>query len=132
MAIQGNLNGKKVGDHFLSPGWTDYDTSCFYNTYDVTKEIEKGDNALGVMLGNGFYIIPNSGYRKLITAFGNPKMILKLKLIYQHKSSVNIKNTAEKLEHLSAFLVARRRAAARCGYLFALEGRVVIMPQTID
>ena len=84
------LNGQKVGTDFLTPGWTDYDSCSFYNTYDITNEVMSGKNALGIMLGNGFYIVPNSGYRKLITAYGNPKMILKLQLIYQDGSSETV------------------------------------------
>ncbi len=77
------INGLKVGDHFLSPGWTHYDSFCLYNVFDVTSLLQKGANAAGMMLGNGFYIIPNNRYRKLITAYGNPKMILKLQLVYR-------------------------------------------------
>jgi len=76
------LNGRKVGDRFLAPGWTYYDTLCFYNVYDVSKQLRTGGNVLGMMLGNGFYNIPNKPYRKLLTAFGNPAMILKLEVVY--------------------------------------------------
>lgn len=76
------LNGKKVGNSFLSPGWTHYDAFCFYNTFDVTDMLSKGDNTIGTMLGNGFFIVPNSRYRKVMTAYGNPMMIAKLRLEY--------------------------------------------------
>jgi alpha-L-rhamnosidase len=49
------LNGKKVGDHELDPGFTRYDRRVLYVTYDVTKQMRKGKNALGAMLGNGWY-----------------------------------------------------------------------------
>lgn len=74
------INGTKIGDHFIAPGWTNYNKYTLYNTFDVTKQLVKGDNAVGVMLGNGFYNIPNDRYRKLITAFGNPTTIVKLLL----------------------------------------------------
>ncbi len=77
-----NLNGNKVGDHFMAPGWTDYDSLCFYNVFDITKKLRIGRNTFGMWLGNGFYNIPNTLYRKLIIAYGNPKMILKLELVY--------------------------------------------------
>lgn len=77
-----HLNGRKVSDHFLSPGWTQYEKNCLYNTYDVTDLVSEDGNCLGVMLGNGFYAVPNSRYRKLITCYGRPKMILLLKLTY--------------------------------------------------
>ena len=81
-----HLNGKKVGDQFLSPGWTDYDKVILYNTYDCTDQLKAGKNAVGVMLGNGFFIVPNERYRKTMTAYGNPMMILKMKLIYEDGS----------------------------------------------
>ncbi len=81
-----DLNGEKVGDHFMAPGWTHYDSLCFYNVYDVTADLKPGRNAFGIWLGNGFYIIPNTLYRKLITAYGNPKMILKMDLSYKDGS----------------------------------------------
>ncbi|MFA9390247.1 MAG: family 78 glycoside hydrolase catalytic domain [Prolixibacteraceae bacterium] len=77
-----HLNGQKVGNSILAPGWTDYDDYAFYNTYDITKELQPGTNAFGVMLGNGFFNIPNSRYRKLMTAYGNPQLILKLQMVY--------------------------------------------------
>lgn len=85
-----NLNGKKVGDRFLSPGWTHYDTLCFYNVYDITRKLRTGRNVFGMWLGNGFFNIPNKGYRKLITAYANPAMILKLELTYHDGSRMEI------------------------------------------
>ena len=35
------LNGYKVGNGFLTPGWTNYDRTVFYNTYDVTRVARK-------------------------------------------------------------------------------------------
>jgi alpha-L-rhamnosidase len=49
------LNGQKVGDHELDPGFTRYDRRVLYVTYDVTKQMRRGTNALGAMLGNGWY-----------------------------------------------------------------------------
>ena len=49
------LNGRKVGDHVLDPPITAYDKRALYVTFDVTKRLVPGDNAVGVMLGNGIY-----------------------------------------------------------------------------
>jgi len=49
------LNGQKVGDHVLDPGWTAHRKQALYVTYDVTSLIRPGANALGVILGNGWY-----------------------------------------------------------------------------
>ena len=49
------INGKKVGNDVLNPSFTNYDKTVLYNVYDVTNHIKAGDNAAGVMLGNGWY-----------------------------------------------------------------------------
>lgn len=50
-----HLNGKKVGNHELDPGFTAYDKRVLYAVYDVTDRLRQGANAFGVMLGNGWY-----------------------------------------------------------------------------
>ena len=79
-----SINGTKIGDHFLDPGWTKYDKQALYVPFDVTKSLRTGENAVGVMLGNGFYFIPSVSrrYRKLKVAFGYPKMISRLVIEY--------------------------------------------------
>lgn len=49
------LNGEKVGDYVLDPGWTDYSKRVLYSTYDVTALLREGQNVIAVMLGNGWY-----------------------------------------------------------------------------
>ena len=49
------LNGQRVGDAVLTPGWTSYHHRIQYQTYDVTALVHGGDNALGAMLGDGWY-----------------------------------------------------------------------------
>jgi len=50
------LNGNKVGDHVLAPEWTDYNKRVQYQTYDVTQNLENGDNVLFATLGDGWYL----------------------------------------------------------------------------
>ena len=52
------LNGDKVGDQILAPGWTDYREHVKYQTYDVTTQVVKGENALGALLAPGWYETP--------------------------------------------------------------------------
>jgi alpha-L-rhamnosidase len=80
------INGSKIGDRFLSPGWTDYMKTCQYNTFDVTDKVVTGSNALGTIVGNGFYNINRERYRKLVIAYGAPKMILKLEVEFSDGS----------------------------------------------
>jgi len=49
------LNGARVGDHLLAPEWTNYHKRVLYQTYDVTAQVRHGRNAMGVILGNGWY-----------------------------------------------------------------------------
>jgi alpha-L-rhamnosidase len=49
------LNGKRVGDQVLAPGWTDYRERVYYQTYDVTKLVSEGQNAIGALLAPGWY-----------------------------------------------------------------------------
>src|SRR6185437_6644417 len=74
------VNGEKTGDHFLDPGWVDYAKKVLYVALDITSRLHQGSNALGVMLGNGFYYIPRERYHKLLTAYGYPKMIARILL----------------------------------------------------
>ncbi len=49
------INGKQVGDQVFTPGWTKYQERLQYQVYDVTSHLKKGENALGAMLGDGWY-----------------------------------------------------------------------------
>jgi len=49
------INGKRVGDGLLTPGWTDYRKRLQYQTYDVTEMLNNGANAIGAVLGAGWY-----------------------------------------------------------------------------
>jgi alpha-L-rhamnosidase len=53
------LNGRKVGDHLLDPGYTRYDKRVLYVTHDVTDLLKAGRNTVGAMLGNGWYNVQN-------------------------------------------------------------------------
>jgi hypothetical protein len=50
-----SLNGRKVGDQELAPGWTDYRTGIQHQTYDVTAQVRRGANAFGIALAPGWY-----------------------------------------------------------------------------
>ena len=52
---EAQLNGRVVGDHVMDPGWTSYRHHLRYQTFDVTDLLQKGRNALGVMLGDGWF-----------------------------------------------------------------------------
>jgi alpha-L-rhamnosidase len=85
-----SINGSKIADHFLDPGWTNYSKQALYVTFDITDKLKQGKNAIGVMLGNGFYYIPGQRYRKMTGAYGMPKMILRTLVEYADGTSESI------------------------------------------
>ena len=50
-----HVNGKRVGNHMLDPLYTRFDRRNLYVTHDVTELLQQGNNAVGVVLGNGWY-----------------------------------------------------------------------------
>ncbi|MBX3120021.1 MAG: family 78 glycoside hydrolase catalytic domain [Fimbriimonadaceae bacterium] len=53
--FEGWINGKKIGNDLLAPGWTEYDKRVYYHTYDVLNLVHAGSNAIGAILGDGWY-----------------------------------------------------------------------------
>lgn len=88
------LNGFKVEDRVLEPGWTHYDKTCLYSVYDVTNYLTCTSNAIGVILGNGFYNVTGGRYVKFKDSFGEPKFISQLEIKYEDDTkSVICSNT---------------------------------------
>jgi alpha-L-rhamnosidase len=52
------INGERVGDQLLTPGWTDYAQRVQYQTYEVTALLRAGKNAFDAILGGGWYTTP--------------------------------------------------------------------------
>ena len=78
-----SLNGKKVGNSEFAPLWSDYDKTVYYNTYDVTEQLRRGENVVGILLGNGFYNVQGGRYRKLQISFGPPTLLFELVINYE-------------------------------------------------
>ena len=71
------LNGKRVGDHLLAPEWTNYNKRVQYQTYDVTRIIHTGSNAIGALLGNGWYSGGWQKWKEKLTAiYGSEPLFL--------------------------------------------------------
>ena len=85
------INGQKVGDHRLDPGWTQYAKTVYYAAYDVTDQLQSGQNTLGIMLGNGWYnplpmqLFSRWNLREILT-IGQPKVIAQLEVEYSDGS----------------------------------------------
>ncbi len=80
-----SVNGAKVGDQLLSPGWTDYRKTILYDTFDITGLLRAGaPNALGIVLGNGMYHVPRieGRYTKFVGSQGPRRAMARLRLDY--------------------------------------------------
>src|SRR5262249_14122362 len=77
------LNGRRVGDALLAPGWTDYHQRIQYQTYDVTALLQPGANALGAILGPGWHsgYVGYKGQRAIYGA--EMQLLLQLHLDYE-------------------------------------------------
>ncbi len=77
-----HINGKRVGEVYFTPGWTDYPTRVYYQTYDVTEMISIGDNAIGAILADGWY----AGYvgfgQKRENYGSRPRLLVQLEIEY--------------------------------------------------
>ena len=87
---EASLNGRRVGDAVLEPGWTNYRKTCLYSAYDVTTMLADKDNTLGVMLGNGMYNVPGGRYVKFTGSFGPPKLIAQLHVEYADGATYDV------------------------------------------
>ena len=87
-----SLNGVKVGDAEFAPFWSDYDKTVYYNTFDITSLLKKGENVAGVILGNGFYNQQGGAgrYSKLKVSFGAPTLFIKISVRYSDGTSQEI------------------------------------------
>ena len=71
-----HLNGEKVGDHVLDPGFTDYGKRVLYATYNLRPFMRTGANVLGIILGNGWH--------------GAPKLLLQAEFEYEDGTSLRV------------------------------------------
>ena len=97
------INGKNIVDAVLKPTVSDYRKSCYYSTYDLSQELKKGSNALGVVVGGGRYVsmrinpldkvrIPN------VLHFGLPSLLFQLEIEYAGgKKEIIVSDTSWKV-----------------------------------
>jgi len=80
------LNGQKVGDEVLSPALSEYEKRAFYRTYDATDLLKHGDNAVGVILGNGRFF----SVRTSLRSYGFPKLLFQLNIEYTDGTTAQV------------------------------------------
>ena len=90
------IDGQRIGQNFLDPGWTMYDKELLYNTFDVTDNFNENEDedenenedenekakTIRVMLGGGMYDVPLQGYHKFAGSCGAPKLLFALHIEY--------------------------------------------------
>jgi alpha-L-rhamnosidase len=83
-----SLNGERIGDHRLDPAYTRFDRRNLYVTYDVTKYLQQGQNAIGVLLGNGWYNHQSTAvwYFDKAPWRARPKFCMDLRITYEDGS----------------------------------------------
>lgn len=88
------INGNKVGDQRLDPSYTRFDRRTLYLTYDVTALLHNGENALGVILGNGWYNHQSTAvwYFDEAPWRARPKFCSDLRILYDDGTSEVIKS----------------------------------------
>ncbi len=81
-----SLNGAKVSDQLFTPGWTSYHNRLQYHVYDVTGQVQQGRNAIGAILGDGWYR-GNMAFQGNRNLYGNKvALLLQLKVTYEDGS----------------------------------------------
>jgi alpha-L-rhamnosidase len=88
------VNGVKAGDHVLAPAWTNYRQTVLYEALDVTPMLRPGANAIGVLVGNGFYNVAGGRYSKYTGSFGHPRLLFQLHLEFEDGGAAEVASDA--------------------------------------
>ena len=81
---EAHIDGEKIGSSELTPGWSDYRKTIYYDAYDLTQTLKPGTHALGIELGNGMYRVRKTKgrYTKFAGVYGPPQCIAQLHIEY--------------------------------------------------
>ncbi len=77
-AYELHLNGQKVGNDVLTPGWTDFAKRVYYQAYDVTALLQPGANCIGAILGDGWYASDLGYLGRRLNYGGTPRLLAQL------------------------------------------------------
>lgn len=90
------INGNQLTETLLNPGWTQYDKTCLYDTYDITSLLNSGQNAVGLLLSNGMYRVKKGGrYAKFENSFGRLQAIATFQFEYSDGSTTKVATDGE-------------------------------------
>ncbi len=91
---EAQINGKRVGDAYLTPGWTSYNKRLQYQAYDVTDLLKQGENAIAVTLGDGWYR-GNFSFDHKRNIFGKDiALLFQLELMYTDGTTATVVSDA--------------------------------------
>ena len=82
---EASVNGRRVGDHYLAPGWTDYNKRIQHQTYDITTLVRPGINVVGAALADGWFR-GKVGLNWTAVYGTDPAFIAKVKIDYEDGS----------------------------------------------
>ena len=89
------INGKLSSDNLMNPALTGYDKRILYVTFDVTSQLKNGDNAIGIILGNGRFFAPRVSIPVPMHNFGYPRLLFQLHIEYDDGTSEIIESNEE-------------------------------------
>ena len=76
------IGNTEINEGVYEPGWTNYKKTCLFSVYDITYALQKGENRIRVMIGNGMYHVDGDRYVKFTGSFGEPVLIAAICLFY--------------------------------------------------
>lgn len=88
--FEASINGKRVGDAYMAPGWTSYNKRLQYMAFDVTNLLQQGKNAVGVYLGSGWYRSPLAWLSNKNIYGDKIALLLQVNITYQDGSEETV------------------------------------------
>lgn len=89
-AYELHLNGQKVGNDVLTPGWSEFSKRVYYQTYDVTSMIAPGTNVMSTILGDGWYASDLAYKGQRLNYGGTPRFIAQLVIQFSDGSTQTV------------------------------------------
>lgn len=89
-AYELHLNGNKVGNDVLTPGWTQFTKRVYYQTYDVTSLLQQGTNTIGAILGDGWYASDLAYKGQRLNYGGTPRFLAQMIIQFSDGSTQTV------------------------------------------
>lgn len=84
------INGEKIGNQVLAPALSEFSKRAYYLTFDVTNYLKRGENVVGVILGNGRYYAPRQSGPASSANYGFPKLYFQMEITYSDGSAETV------------------------------------------